>query len=115
MLVDKEEGIRHHILFCLCSCTFFYALYCVIFCLLIYLPEAISYWFEILFTFFFWFFFNFSFCMVLMFVICRFVMNALKAKEFYRRDVQYIVKNGQALIINEVGAKFARSGFCGHD
>ena len=50
-----------------------------------------------------------------MFVICRFVMNALKAKEFYRRDVQYIVKNGQALIINEVGAKFARSGFCGHD
>ncbi|XP_024020713.1 protein translocase subunit SECA2, chloroplastic [Morus notabilis] len=32
----------------------------------------------------------------------RFVMNALKAKEFYRRDVQYIVKNGQALIINEL-------------
>ncbi|GMN45531.1 hypothetical protein TIFTF001_014730 [Ficus carica] len=31
----------------------------------------------------------------------RFVMNALKAKEFYQRDVQYIVKNGQALIINE--------------
>lgn len=29
-------------------------------------------------------------------------MNALKAKEFYRRDVQYIVKNGKALIINEV-------------
>ncbi|XP_030501630.2 protein translocase subunit SECA2, chloroplastic isoform X2 [Cannabis sativa] len=32
----------------------------------------------------------------------RFVMNALKAKEFYRQDVQYIVKNGQALIINEL-------------
>ncbi|CAL5384833.1 unnamed protein product [Camellia sinensis] len=31
----------------------------------------------------------------------RFVMNALKAKEFYRRDVQYIVRNGKALIINE--------------
>ena len=29
-------------------------------------------------------------------------MNALKAKEFYRQDVQYIVKNGKALIINEV-------------
>lgn len=34
--------------------------------------------------------------------ICRFVMNALKAKEFYRRDVQYMVKDGKALIINEV-------------
>lgn len=33
---------------------------------------------------------------------CRFVMNALKAKEFYRRDVQYMVKDGKALIINEV-------------
>lgn len=43
------------------------------------------------------------------FEICRFVMNALKAKEFYRRDVQYIVKNGQALIINEVKQEFA---FC---
>ncbi|KAL4183685.1 hypothetical protein AMTRI_Chr11g156360 [Amborella trichopoda] len=32
----------------------------------------------------------------------RFVMNALKAKEFYRRDVQYIVRNGKALIINEL-------------
>ena len=32
----------------------------------------------------------------------RFLMNALKAKEFYRRDVQYIVKIGKALIINEV-------------
>ncbi|KAF2291345.1 hypothetical protein GH714_023063 [Hevea brasiliensis] len=31
----------------------------------------------------------------------RFVVNALKAKEFYRRDVQYIVRNGKALIINE--------------
>ena len=29
-------------------------------------------------------------------------MNALKAKEFYRRDVQYIVRDGKALIINEV-------------
>lgn len=29
-------------------------------------------------------------------------MNALKAKEFYRRDVQYMVKDGKALIINEV-------------
>ncbi|XP_078434068.1 preprotein translocase SecA family protein isoform X2 [Wolffia australiana] len=32
----------------------------------------------------------------------RFVMNALKAKEFYRRDVQYIVRNGKALIVNEL-------------
>ncbi|XP_039053835.1 protein translocase subunit SECA2, chloroplastic-like isoform X2 [Hibiscus syriacus] len=32
----------------------------------------------------------------------RFVMNAVKAKEFYRRDVQYIVRNGKALIINEL-------------
>ncbi|MQL82076.1 hypothetical protein Taro_014519 [Colocasia esculenta] len=30
-----------------------------------------------------------------------FLMNALKAKEFYRRDVQYIVRNGKALIVNE--------------
>jgi len=29
-------------------------------------------------------------------------MNAIKAKEFYRRDVQYIVRDGKALIINEV-------------
>ncbi|KAG0452021.1 hypothetical protein HPP92_025904 [Vanilla planifolia] len=33
---------------------------------------------------------------------CRFLMNALKAKEFYRRNVQYIVRNGRALIINEL-------------
>ncbi|KAK6775546.1 hypothetical protein RDI58_026547 [Solanum bulbocastanum] len=32
----------------------------------------------------------------------RFVFNALKAKEFYKRDVQYIVRNGMALIINEL-------------
>lgn len=32
----------------------------------------------------------------------RFLMNALKAKEFYRRDVQYIIRNGRALIINEL-------------
>ncbi|KAL9245136.1 hypothetical protein vseg_018821 [Gypsophila vaccaria] len=32
----------------------------------------------------------------------RFVLNALKAKEFYRRDVEYIVRNGKALIINEL-------------
>uniref|UniRef100_A0A2P2LAA5 chloroplast protein-transporting ATPase n=1 Tax=Rhizophora mucronata TaxID=61149 RepID=A0A2P2LAA5_RHIMU len=32
----------------------------------------------------------------------RFVMNALKAKEFYRRDVQYIVRDRKALIINEL-------------
>jgi preprotein translocase subunit SecA len=32
----------------------------------------------------------------------RFVMNALKAKEFYKRDVQYIVRDGKALIINEL-------------
>ncbi|XP_065044350.1 protein translocase subunit SECA2, chloroplastic-like [Musa acuminata AAA Group] len=32
----------------------------------------------------------------------RFLMNALKAKEFYRRDVQYIVRDGKALIINEL-------------
>lgn len=49
-----------------------------------------------------------------MFEICRFVMNALKAKEFYRRDVQYIVKNGQALIINEVGPEFAFYPFQSH-
>jgi preprotein translocase subunit SecA len=36
----------------------------------------------------------------------RFVMNALKAKEFYRRDVQYIVRDGKALIINEVISLF---------
>lgn len=33
---------------------------------------------------------------------CRFVLNALKAKEFYKRDIQYIVRNGKALIVNEV-------------
>nr|GLL47896.1 protein translocase subunit SECA2, chloroplastic [Ipomoea trifida] len=32
----------------------------------------------------------------------RFVINALKAKEFYKQDVQYIVRNGKALIINEL-------------
>ncbi|KAG6674221.1 hypothetical protein I3842_15G031100 [Carya illinoinensis] len=32
----------------------------------------------------------------------RFVMNALKAKEFYRRNVEYIVRDGKALIINEL-------------
>ncbi|XP_058219645.1 protein translocase subunit SECA2, chloroplastic isoform X2 [Rhododendron vialii] len=32
----------------------------------------------------------------------RFVMNALKAKEFYRRDVEYIVRNGKVFIINEL-------------
>ncbi|CAL0319428.1 unnamed protein product [Lupinus luteus] len=32
----------------------------------------------------------------------RFVINALKAKEFYRQDVQYIVRDGKALIINEL-------------
>ncbi|KAM7257777.1 hypothetical protein ACFE04_013518 [Oxalis oulophora] len=32
----------------------------------------------------------------------RFVLNGLKAKEFYRRDVQYMVRNGKALIINEL-------------
>ncbi|KAH7680771.1 Protein translocase subunit SecA protein [Dioscorea alata] len=32
----------------------------------------------------------------------RFLMNAMKAKEFYHRDVQYIVRNGKALIINEL-------------
>ncbi|EPS67897.1 hypothetical protein M569_06876, partial [Genlisea aurea] len=35
----------------------------------------------------------------------RFVLNALKAKEFYRRDVQYIVRNGKALIINELSGR----------
>ena len=30
------------------------------------------------------------------------MINAIKAKEFYRRDVQYIVRDGKALIINEV-------------
>ena len=49
----------------------------------------------------FFVFFEFLFSVEL--DIRRFVMNALKAKEFYRRDVQYIVKNGKALIINEVG------------
>ncbi|XP_078156909.1 preprotein translocase SecA family protein isoform X2 [Carex rostrata] len=32
----------------------------------------------------------------------RFVTNAIKAKEFYRCDVQYIVRNGKAVIINEL-------------
>lgn len=32
----------------------------------------------------------------------RFVINAIKAKEFYRRDVHYIVKDGQVQIINEL-------------
>ncbi|TXG53029.1 hypothetical protein EZV62_022198 [Acer yangbiense] len=32
----------------------------------------------------------------------RFVLNALKAKEFFRRNVQYIVRNGKVLIINEL-------------
>ncbi|KAK6115598.1 hypothetical protein DH2020_007867 [Rehmannia glutinosa] len=32
----------------------------------------------------------------------RFVLNALKAKEFYRRDVQYMVRNRKAFIINEL-------------
>ncbi|KAJ3671636.1 hypothetical protein LUZ60_007715 [Juncus effusus] len=32
----------------------------------------------------------------------RFLTNALKAKEFYRRDVQYIIRNGKALIVNEL-------------
>ncbi|CAN6374574.1 unnamed protein product [Urochloa humidicola] len=32
----------------------------------------------------------------------RFVTNALKAKVFYRRDVQYIVRDGKAIIINEL-------------
>ncbi|KAJ0024640.1 hypothetical protein Pint_08103 [Pistacia integerrima] len=38
----------------------------------------------------------------LSFAVNLFVMNALKAKEFYRQDVQYIVRNGKALIINEL-------------
>lgn len=33
-------------------------------------------------------------------------MNALKAKVFYRRDVQYIVRDGKAIIINEVPSEF---------
>jgi preprotein translocase subunit SecA len=33
-------------------------------------------------------------------------MNALKAKVFYRRDVQYTVRNGKAIIINEVLSDF---------
>nr|CAB3491172.1 unnamed protein product [Digitaria exilis] len=32
----------------------------------------------------------------------RFVTNALKAKVFYLRDVQYIVRDGKAIIINEL-------------
>ncbi|GER40310.1 protein translocase subunit SecA [Striga asiatica] len=32
----------------------------------------------------------------------RFVLNAIKAKEFYRRDVQYMIRNDKALIINEL-------------
>ena len=32
---------------------------------------------------------------------CRFVMNALKPKEIYWWDVQYIVTNGMTSIINE--------------
>ncbi|KAB1220996.1 Protein translocase subunit SECA2, chloroplastic [Morella rubra] len=42
----------------------------------------------------------------------RFVMNALKAKEFYRRDVQYIVRDGKALIINEVLLTYCQYGYC---
>lgn len=34
------------------------------------------------------------------------MINAIKAKEFYRRDVQYIVRDGKALIINEVLSRF---------
>ncbi|KAI3900870.1 hypothetical protein MKW92_009677 [Papaver armeniacum] len=40
----------------------------------------------------------------------RFVMNALKAKEFYRQDVQYIVRNGKALIINELTGRVEENG-----
>eukprot|EP01018_Ginkgo_biloba_P024872 Gb_25957 [translate_table: standard] len=32
----------------------------------------------------------------------RFVINAIKAKEFYRRDVHYIVKDGRVQIVNEL-------------
>nr|GMD85248.1 protein translocase subunit SECA2, chloroplastic isoform X1 [Ipomoea batatas] len=42
----------------------------------------------------------------------RFVINALKAKEFYKQDVQYIVRNGKALIINE---RFCLSLISFHD
>lgn len=45
------------------------------------------------------------------FYYCRFVMNALKAKEFYKRDVQYIVRDGKALIINEVRVDLASTEF----
>ncbi|KAK2968194.1 hypothetical protein RJ640_018287, partial [Escallonia rubra] len=43
--------------------------------------------------------------------VCRFVMNALKAKEFYRQDVQYIVRNGKALIINEIQSSRANYAY----
>lgn len=39
----------------------------------------------------------------------RFVITALKAKEFYRRDTQYIVRDGKALIINELTGRVEES------
>lgn len=49
--------------------------------------------------------------LLIFFYYCRFVMNALKAKEFYKRDVQYIVRDGKALIINEVRVDLASTEF----
>ncbi|KAL9265717.1 translocase subunit SECA2, chloroplastic-like protein [Drosera capensis] len=39
----------------------------------------------------------------------RFVINALRAKEFFRRDVEYIVREGKALIINELTGRIEES------
>uniref|UniRef100_A0A2C9WER3 chloroplast protein-transporting ATPase n=1 Tax=Manihot esculenta TaxID=3983 RepID=A0A2C9WER3_MANES len=43
--------------------------------------------------------FHYQLTVIELFQICY---ECLKAKEFYRRDVQYIVRNGKALIINEL-------------
>jgi preprotein translocase subunit SecA len=43
----------------------------------------------------------------------RFVMTALKAKEFHQRDVHYIVKDGQVQIVDEVWGVSCRVHLCG--
>ncbi|GAB2212597.1 hypothetical protein Droror1_Dr00020573 [Drosera rotundifolia] len=39
----------------------------------------------------------------------RFVINALRAKEFFRRDVEYIVREGKVLIINKLTGRIEES------
>jgi preprotein translocase subunit SecA len=43
----------------------------------------------------------------------RFVMTALKAKEFHQRDVHYIVKDGQVQIVDEVWGLSCCVHLCG--